>query len=77
MRNNSGELLRRVAEGESVLITNGGEPAAVMIPASSDTRARLIAGGRLRPGTGFDLGALPVPIRSARSSEDLITEDRT
>ena len=73
MRNNSGELLRRVAEGESVLITNGGEPAAVMIPASSDTRARLIAGGRLRPGTG----ALPVPIRSARSSEDLITEDRT
>lgn len=49
MRNNSGELLRRVAEGESVLITNGGVPAAVMLPAGSDTRTRLIAAGRLVP----------------------------
>lgn len=76
MRNRSGELLRRVAEGESVLITNGGVPAAVMIPAGSDTRTRLIVAGRLRAGTGLDVNALPAPVRTARSSDDLLAEDR-
>jgi prevent-host-death family protein len=76
MRNNSGELLRRVAEGESVLITNGGVPAAVMVPAGSDAHTRLIAAGRLRAGTGLDLRALPAPVEAARSSDDLLAEDR-
>lgn len=76
MRNNSGELLRCVAEGESVMITNGGVPAAVMVPAASDARSRLIAAGRLRSGTGLDLKALPEPVRASRSSEDLLGEDR-
>jgi prevent-host-death family protein len=76
MRNNSGELLRRVADGESVLITNGGVPAAVMVPAVSDTRTRLVASGRLRVGTGLDLGALPPPVPSETSSEDLLADDR-
>ncbi len=76
MRNNSGELLRRVAEGESVLITNGGVPAAVMVPAGSDIRTRLTAAGRLRTGTGLDLEALPAPVRVPRSSEELLSEDR-
>ncbi len=76
MRNRSGELLRRVAEGESVLITNGGQPAAVMVPAGSDGRSRLVAAGRLRAGTGLDLGALPGAVPAARATEELLTEDR-
>lgn len=76
MRNNSGELLRRVAQGESVLITNGGVPAAVMVPATSDVRTHLIAAGRLRAGTGLDLSALPAPVPSAWSSDELLAEDR-
>ena len=76
MRNNSGELLRRGAGGETVLITNGGVPAAVMVPAGSSTRARLLAAGRLRAGTGLDLSALPVPVPATRSTDDLLAEDR-
>jgi antitoxin (DNA-binding transcriptional repressor) of toxin-antitoxin stability system len=76
MRNNSGELLRRVAGGESVLITNGGVPTAVLIPAGSDTRTRLVAAGRLRVGSGLDLSALPAPVRATVSSEDLLADDR-
>lgn len=76
MRNNSGELLRRVAEGESVLITNGGVPAAVMVPAGADARTRLIASGRLRAGAGLDLSVLPAPVQATCSSEDLLAEDR-
>jgi prevent-host-death family protein len=76
MRNNSGELLRRVAEGESVLVTNNGVPAAVLVPAGSDVRSRLTASGRLRAGTGLDLSALPPPVNAHRSTEQLLKEDR-
>ena len=76
MRNNSGELLRRVAEGESVLVTNNGVPAAVLVPAGSDVRSRLVASGRLSVGTGLDLGALPPPAPSGLGTQALLDEDR-
>jgi hypothetical protein len=59
-----------------VLITNGGVPAAVMLPAGADALARLVASGRLRVGTGLDLGKLLPPVRSAQTSEDLLADDR-
>ena len=76
MRNNSGELLRRVSEGESVLVTNNGVPAAVLVPAGSDLRSRLTASGRLRVGTGSDLTALPAPVAAAVSTEQMLEQDR-
>ena len=76
MRNNSGELLRRVAEGESVLVTNNGVPAAVLVPADAGVRGRLTASGRLRPGTGLDLEALPAPVAATAPTEQLLEEDR-
>ena len=76
MRNNSGELLRRVAAGESVLITNSGVPAAVLIPVGADARSRLAASGRLRMGTGLDLGSLPSPATAPTPTERLLDEDR-
>lgn len=76
MRNNSGELLRRVAQGESVLVTNNGVPAAVLVPPGADVRARLTAAGRLKVGTGLDLGALPAPVPAGTSTEQLLDEDR-
>jgi prevent-host-death family protein len=76
MRNNSGEVLRRVADGESVVVTNNGVPAAVLVPAGADVRTRLITSGRLRRGTGLDLAALPAPVTSETPTEHLIDEDR-
>ena len=76
MRNNSGELLRRVAQGESVLVTNNGSPAAILVPAGADVRTRLVAAGRLTVGTGLDLSALPSPVATTASTQALLDEDR-
>ncbi len=48
MRNHSGEILRAVAAGESVQVTNNGQVAAVINPPAGDTLARLQAQGLAR-----------------------------
>lgn len=48
MRNQSGELLREVANGETILVTNHGRAAALIIPASTDQFADLVARGQVR-----------------------------
>jgi prevent-host-death family protein len=74
MRGCSEELLRRVAEGESVLVTNNGVPVAVVVPVATDTRTRLIKAGRLRVGTGLDLSALASPPQADPAAEDQTEE---
>lgn len=76
LRNNSGELLRRVADGESVLVTDNGVPAAVLVPVGTAPRDRLAAAGRLRVGTGLDLSRLPAPVPGRVPSEQLLGDDR-
>ena len=49
MRNNSGEILRAVAAGESIQVTNNGQVAAIITPPSGDRLADLEARGQLRP----------------------------
>jgi prevent-host-death family protein len=48
MRNRSGEILRRVAAGESVQVSNNGVPAAMIVPLGSSTLDGLIARGEAR-----------------------------
>lgn len=48
MRNESGEVLRRVASGETILVTNSGQPAAVIGPPPGDMLSFLSAQGHLR-----------------------------
>lgn len=77
LRNNSGEVLRAVAAGESVVITNHGEPAALLTPVPTSTRERLIAAGRLVPATrNFD--SPPRPPRKVVTSpvNELLELDR-
>ncbi|MEI2638427.1 MAG: type II toxin-antitoxin system prevent-host-death family antitoxin [Microthrixaceae bacterium] len=49
LRNESGEVLRRVAAGETIMVTNHGQPAAVIGPPTTDVLGDLAARGRLRP----------------------------
>ena len=76
MRNNSAELLRRVAQGESVMVTNNGVPAAVIVPVTAGGRERLAASGRLKVGTGLDVTVLPPPTMPGLPTQDALDEDR-
>lgn len=61
-KTNLSRLLRRVATGEEVLITRGGQPVARLVPAR--TRKRRVLGGdagRLRIADDFD-AALPADV---------------
>jgi prevent-host-death family protein len=48
MRNESADVLRRVAAGETILVTNNGQPAAVISPPPDDALSLLSASGQLR-----------------------------
>ncbi len=57
MRNNSGEILRAVAAGETIQVTNNGRVAAVLVPPAVDPLDELIERGAARdallPRTGL------------------------
>jgi len=48
MRNRSGEILRRVADGETIEVTNHGEVAARIMPPGLDPLSELVARGQVR-----------------------------
>lgn len=49
MRNNSGEIIRAVAAGETFQVTNNGQIAAVISPPNSGSLDRLVEQGQARP----------------------------
>ena len=49
MRNSSGEILRAVAAGETIQVTNRGQVVARIVPAENGTYAELKASGQVRP----------------------------
>ncbi len=76
MRNQSGELLRRVADGESVMNPNNATPAAILDPAAPPPPLPRAAAGRLSVGTGLDLSLLPAPRPCRTATQDLLDADR-
>lgn len=59
LRNDSAEVLRRVAAGETILVTNRGQVAASIGPPPTGVLGDLAARGQLRPAT-----AAPSSLRS-------------
>lgn len=49
LRQNATDVLREVASGETVIITNNGHPVAQLIPPVNNPWAALIAGGEVAP----------------------------
>lgn len=77
MRNQSGEILRQVADGETIEVTNHGERAALIVPPGIDPLADLLARGQLRPARRPLSSLRSLPRRKAtKSSEEIVADIR-
>jgi prevent-host-death family protein len=77
MRNESGEILRRVEAGESIRVTNNGRIAALIVPPASDPLTDLEQRGQLRRAVS-DVTALRDIRRKVtpRMSEEILSDSR-
>ncbi|NNN22689.1 MAG: type II toxin-antitoxin system prevent-host-death family antitoxin [Acidimicrobiales bacterium] len=77
MRNQSGEILRRVAQGESFQVTNHGVIAALIVPPETNMFEELVSKGQVRLATKplSSLQSLK-PHKSRISSEEVIADLR-
>jgi prevent-host-death family protein len=77
MRNQSGEILRRVAEGETIQVTNHGQVAALIVPPAADVLTELEARGQLRPAVLPPSSLRAIARRkSAKSSASILADVR-
>ena len=77
MRNSSGDILRAVAAGETVQVTNHGQLAAVISPPPSGSLASLIALGQARPARRGLADLSRIQRRTSKTtSAELIKESR-
>ena len=77
MRNDSADVLRRVAAGETILVTNNGQPAAVIGPPPGDVLALLSAQGQLRKALNSPAGLRSIKRRkSIKTTAEIITDVR-
>ena len=77
MRNRSGEILRRVAAGESVQVSNNGRPTAMIVPVGGSTLDGLIARGEARPAhTGLKALLSIKRVVSPMTSRELVDDSR-
>ena len=75
LRNNSAEILRRVAAGESMVITNHGEPVAELIPTSPSRFDRLKNAGHVREAR-IQGGFSSLPRVAGLSSKEVLDDLR-
>ncbi len=77
MRNQSAEILRLLAAGETVQVTNNGKVAALMVPPDADPLAELISRGQVRVARNppSSLRSI-VRRRSSAESEAMLAEIR-
>src|SRR6059058_5563637 len=71
LRQNLSAVLKRVKDGETLVVTERNRPVAQLAPLRRRARARLIAEGRLIPAEG-PLVLNPTPLKSSVSSEEAL-----
>lgn len=77
MRNSSGEILRAVAAGETVQVTNNGQVAAVIGPPAGDVLTRLAAQGQVRAARRAAADLSTIRRRKAKlASAELVADAR-
>lgn len=77
MRNQSGEVLRRVAAGESVQVTNHGQVAAIIVPPGRTELAMLTELGQVREALrGPETLRAVRRRRPTRTSAQIVAESR-
>lgn len=79
MRNHSAEVLRRVAAGESFIITNNGEPVASLTPMQRSVLDDLQARGQLRRalhGPEALLGITRATAEDGATTAEIIADSR-
>ena len=77
MRNGSADVLRRVAAGETILVTNNGQPAAVIGPPPGDVLSLLSAQGQLREALNSSADLRSIKRRkSNKTTAEIITDTR-
>ena len=77
MRNESADVLRRVAGGETILVTNNGQPAAVISPPPNDALTLLAVSGQLREAVDPPSQLRSIErSRSSRATAEIVAEAR-
>lgn len=77
MRNQSGEILRQVADGATINVTNHGQLVARIVPHTTDVLTQLTAEGQVRPPLR-PLSSLRGIVRraGAQSTAEILTDVR-
>ncbi|MET0964809.1 MAG: type II toxin-antitoxin system prevent-host-death family antitoxin [Nakamurella sp.] len=77
LRQNASKYLDKVKAGETVEVTERGTLVALLVPPSRDqtARDRLIAEGKLLPGSGRPI-RFPTPVRATLDSGAVLDEMR-
>lgn len=75
LRRDASAILRRVAAGETIEVTDRGRPVAVLVRSLPSGLARLEREGLVRPGEG-DLAAIdPVPMPSGTTPPSRLVDE--
>ena len=78
LRRDASGILRRVAEGETVEVTDRGRPVAVLVQAMPSGLARLEREGLLRRADGDLLDLRPVRLpKGSKAPSQLVDEGRS
>lgn len=77
MRNNSGEILRRVEAGETIQVTNRGRVVATIGPPAESVLEELIRRGQAQPATKPLSSLRQIKrVKSERSTAEIIADAR-